>query len=152
MTDPSRPGVAASGRRRAARRGPAIALIPAVAAVFGGSLAWAGQHDPLAAAEPSAVDEQVQPEPGAAAEQAVADLTARVRDARARVAALTATVAEQREAAHAKQAADAAQASAAQAAAAQAAAAKAAAQASAAQRRASAPAPPRVHVVTRASG
>lgn len=152
MTDPGRTRSPSRGRGRSARRGPAIALVPAVAAVFGGSLAWAGLHDPLAAAESSSADGQTQAQDGDAADRAVAEITTRVQDAQARVEALTVTVAEQRAAALARrQAADASNAAAAEAAAAQAAAAKAAAQASAVQRAAPAP-PPRVHVVTRASG
>lgn len=132
MTDPR------TFRRRAA----ALALIPATAGVFGASLAWAGANDPLATASSSSIQPAPAtqtPDPRPTPDEHIADLTAQVVSAQARIAALRAVLAAR--------AADTA------AARVQAEAAAAAVPAARAPARAPArAAAPPVHVVTKASG
>ncbi|WP_024286579.1 hypothetical protein [Cellulomonas sp. KRMCY2] len=145
--------------RAARRRAATLALIPAAAGIFGGSVAWAGAHDPLAVAATSTDQPTAQPTADAAPavasgptaeDQRLADLTAQVLAAQARIAALQATLAAQASDAESArvQAADAAATQA--AATAQAAADRAATQAAPAP--APAPAAPPVNVTTGASG
>lgn len=115
------------------RRAATIALLPAVAGVFGGSLAWAGSHDPLSSGQAGATPSVATSDGGGPAEA----LAAQVQDAQQRLAALEASLA-QRQAAQ-----------------------SAAAENQPAQAPAAAPAPapapapaapPPVHVTTKASG
>lgn len=131
MTDRPAP----TNRHLARRRAATIALLPAVAGVFGGSLAWAGSHDPLASGQTGSAPSAPPSDGGSPAEA----LAAQVQDAQRRLAALEASLA---------------QSAAAQAAAAdgQAAAAPAPAPAAAAAPAPAPAAPPPVHVTTRASG
>lgn len=145
--------------RAAARRGVmALALIPLSAGAFGGTVAWAGSHDPLAEAAAATAQAEAVVTPVVATvpagptptEVLLGSLSVQVADAQARVAALQATL-DQRTA-------DAAAAAATQAAAAQAAASapRASAPRASAPRAAApaaAPAPaPATNTTTQASG
>ncbi|NTW42560.1 MAG: hypothetical protein HGA44_22260, partial [Cellulomonadaceae bacterium] len=77
--------------RAARNRGlAALALVPLAAGVFGGTLAWAGSHDPLAAVtvEPAPATVAPVPDGRTVASGLVGDLTVQVVDAQARIARL----------------------------------------------------------------
>lgn len=134
MTDRPAP----TNRHLARRRAATIALLPAVAGVFGGSLAWAGSHDPLSSGQTGAAPSAASSDGRSPAEA----LAAQVQDAQRRLAALEASLAQSQ----------AAQSGAAQGAAADNQSAQAPAAAPAPAPAPAPAAPPPVHVTTRASG
>ncbi len=82
-------------RRTARRRAASIALLPAVAAVFGGSIAYAGTHDPLTGSTATQAASGTTPDPGVVSEQgAAAALAAKVRAAQQRLAELEQALAQ----------------------------------------------------------
>jgi hypothetical protein len=76
-------------RARYSRRLAALGLVPLSAGAFGGAMAWAGSHDPLAPALPT-----TSPTPAAASttDPEVTAALADVADAKARILALQATL------------------------------------------------------------
>ena len=76
-------------RGRYGRRLAALGLVPLSAGVFGGGMAWAGSHDPVAEPAPTAT-----PTPVATSttDPQVTAALAELADAKARIAALQATL------------------------------------------------------------